>query len=59
MKKYFFNFVDGGWNHVFATSKKKAIKLAKENYNDILVVDEKSFRIATEKEEKYLMSLFY
>ena len=57
-KEYLFNFVDGGWNSIVAKDKKEAVKLAKEKYKD-LKVDEKSFRVKTEKDYKQLMSSFY
>jgi hypothetical protein len=57
-KEYLFNFTDGGWNSVIAKDKREAIKLAKQQYKN-LKVDEKSFRLKTEKDYKQLMSSFY
>lgn len=57
-KEYLFNFTSGGFNTIFAKDKREAVKLAKEKYKD-LKVDEKSFRVKTEKDYKQLMSSFY
>ena len=60
VKKYLFNFENGGWNSVHAKSKREAIKLAKKLYNDDkLKVNEKSFRPYTEKDERNEMRSFY
>ena len=58
-KTWNFNFVGGGWNTVGATNKADAIKQAKKEYNSkVSTVDVKSFRVATEKDTKNLMSMF-
>ena len=60
LKEYLFNFEGGGWNSISATNKRQAIKLAKAKYEDAKTkVDEKSFRIKTEKDYKNEMSKFY
>lgn len=60
-KEWNFSFKDSGWNSVLAYTEEKAIKIAKEEYNDnkYTQVDEKSFRIATKKDTDQLLSLFY
>lgn len=63
-KEYLYNFVGGGWNSVFATTKRGAIKAAKSRWvsepiTSQLVVDEKSFRVSTPSDYQALMSLFY
>lgn len=61
MKKFNYNFVDGGWNQEQANTKAEAIAQAKKRWSDSksLVVDETSFRIATDEETTQLMGLFY
>lgn len=56
-KTYLFNFKQGGWNSVVAKSKKEAISTAKKKYGSD--VNEKTFRIRTEKDEAILMRTFY
>lgn len=60
-KQYLYNFVGGGWNSEWATTKGGAIKAAKARWKGDggLVVDENSFRISTDSECNSLMSLFY
>jgi hypothetical protein len=60
-KEYLYNFVGGGWNSVFATTKRGAIKAARARWkgDDGLVVDENSFRVSTPSDYQALMSLFY
>ena len=63
-KQYLYNFVGGGWNSEWATTKRGAINAAKarwvsEPITSQLVVDENSFRISTDSEYNSLMSLFY
>ena len=60
-KEYLYNFVGGGWNSEYATTKRGAIKQAKNRWkgNDRLVVDENSFRVSTPSDYQALMSLFY
>lgn len=62
MKEYLYNFVGGGWNSEFATSKRNAIKQAKARWvdNKSLVVDEASFRLNNDpKHYEMLLSLFH
>ena len=63
-KEYIYNFITGGWNSEFATSKREAYKKAcqrwaKESPKWVERVDKKSFRIATEAEMKNLLSMFW
>ena len=59
--EYIYNFVDEGWNTEWATSEKEAIKQAKKRWKgkDNLVVDVKSFRVASKNETEMLMSNFW
>ena len=60
-KEYLFGFEEGGWNSIFATNKRKAIRLAKKKYkNDNgLNPDESTFRINNDKEHyNALLGLF-
>ena len=61
MKKFNYNFTSGGWNQEQANTKQEAIKQAKKRWAGIddLIVDENSFRVATEEETDNLMGLFY
>jgi hypothetical protein len=61
-KQYLYHFVGGGWNQVYATSKRSAIAQAKKRWahtEGTLEVDESSFRVGTPEDESLLMSLFY
>ena len=59
-KQYLYNFVGGGWNSEWATSKRGAIKAAKARWQPHrLVIDEQSFRLSTPSEYIMLMSLFH
>lgn len=60
-KEYLYNFVGGGWNSEFATTKRGAIKAAKARWkgDERLVVDENSFRVSTPTDYNNLLSLFY
>lgn len=60
-KQYLYNFISGGWNSEFATTKRKAIAQAKKRWNDSkgLDVDVNSFRISTPNDYNACMSLFY
>ena len=59
-KEYQFSFIGGGWNTVWAKTKKGAIKQATIEYKDSkLVPDPKSFFIATPSSLKSALSLFY
>lgn len=61
LKKYMFTFAGGGWNTVWAKTKRGAIKAAQLEYKDSenLVPLANSFHIATEAGEKAAMSLFH
>ena len=61
MTKYNYNFISGGWNQEQANSKEEAIAQAKKRWQGVskLIVNEKSFRIATEEETQNLMGLFH
>jgi hypothetical protein len=60
-KEYIFNFESGGWNTVHAKTVKGAIKIANEKYKDSpsLNPDPSTFRLATDKELRFLGSLFW
>ena len=60
-KEYLFNFIGGGWNSEFATTRRGAITQAKKRYkgNNNCIVDEKSFRLSTPADYNINMSLFY
>jgi|Wag4MinimDraft_6_1082665.scaffolds.fasta_scaffold77434_2 hypothetical protein len=56
-KVYMYNFTSGGWNTEMGTSKRQALAKAKKRWagtkwSDI---DEKSFRIITERELSILL----
>jgi len=51
-----FNFYGGGWNSLYAYTEEEAIQEALKKYNE---VDINSFRLKTDSEEEYLLSLFY
>tara|TARA_R110001632_G_C11215599_1_gene404879 strand:+ start:288 stop:773 length:486 start_codon:yes stop_codon:yes gene_type:complete len=61
LKKYMFTFDGGGWNTVWAKTKRGAIKAANLEYknDDSLTPLPNSFHIATEAGEKAAMSLFH
>jgi hypothetical protein len=57
-----FNFVGGGWNSVWAKTKKGAIKAAEKKYKGepLLVPDIKSFRLNNDPAAyQVLLNLFY
>jgi len=59
-KEYMFNFTSGGWNTVWAKTKRSAIAKANEIYTKPdLRPDSKSFRISTEADMKAALSLFH
>lgn len=60
-KEYLFNFVGGGWNSVWAKTKRGAIAQALKKYkgDTVCVVDVNSFRLSSEGDYRNLMSLFY
>ncbi len=62
-KEFIYNFKGGGWNSAFAKTKKGAIsqakkRWAKESPKLVELIDENSFRIKTENEYRFLLSLF-
>jgi len=61
LKQYMFTFEGGGWNTVWAKTRKGAIKTAiKEySYSDSLNPIPSSVHLATEKGLQSAMSLFY
>jgi len=60
-KTWNFNFEGGGWNSNNAKTKEKAIRLAKKEYRGSknTIVNESTFRVATEADTKMLLSSFY
>ena len=60
-KEYMFTFEEGGWNTVWAKTKKGAIKAAIKEYksSDGLTVRVDSVHKATESRLKAAMNLFY
>ena len=59
-KEFMFNFVGGGWNTVYAKTKRGAIaQAAKEYKNSNLVPDPNSFRVSTPVDMKSALSTFY
>jgi|TARA_B110000977_G_C10932631_1_gene437716 hypothetical protein len=60
-KQYMFTFEEGGWNTVWAKTKRGAIKAALLEYKDseTLNVNIESIHLATEKGLESAMSLFY
>ena len=59
-KEFMFNFVGGGWNTVYAKTKRGAIaQAAKEYKNSNLVPDPNSFRVSTPADMKSALSTFY
>ena len=61
LKEYMFTFEGGGWNTVWAKTKRGAIKkaLAEYSYSDKLNPIPTSFHVATEDGLKIAMSLFW
>jgi hypothetical protein len=61
LKEYMFNFVDGGWNTVYAKTLPGARKAIKERFHDslILVPDLTTVRVATKKDYDSHMAMFY
>jgi hypothetical protein len=60
-KEYMFTFEGGGWNTVWAKTKRGAIKKALEEYkdSDSLTPRTDSFVLATEEGLEVAMSTFY
>ncbi len=60
-KQYMFTFEGGGWNTVWAKTKRGAIKAALKEYKDSDSLNPRidSFHIATEEGLRAAMSLFY
>jgi len=60
-KQYIFTFEGGGWNTVWAKTKRGAVKAAKEEYKDSSLLNpiESSVRLATKDVLDSAMSLFY
>lgn len=60
-KQYMFTFEGGGWNTVWAKTKRGAIKMAMAEYSDSdnLNPIESSFHVATESGLASAMSTFY
>ena len=61
LKEYMFTFEGGGWNTVWAKTRKGAIKaaIAEYAYSDTLNPIPSSFHVATESGLERAMSLFY
>lgn len=60
--EYFFTFVGGGWNSVFAFNIRSARKLAKKEHEPYRMIDFKNFKKldkSTQAQYDNLMSLFY
>lgn len=60
-KQYMFTFEGGGWNTVWAKTKRGAIKVALKEYKDSDTLNPRidSFHVATEDGLRAAMSLFY
>jgi hypothetical protein len=60
-KQYMFSFEEGGWNTVWAKTKRGAIKVALKEYKDSDTLNPRisSFHVATESGLEAAMSLFY
>jgi len=59
-KEWMFNFTTGGWNTVWAKTKRGAIaQAAKEYKNSNLVPNPNSFRASTPSDMKAALSSFY
>tara|TARA_B110000285_G_scaffold228337_1_gene291176 strand:+ start:1367 stop:1570 length:204 start_codon:yes stop_codon:yes gene_type:complete len=61
LKEFMFTFEGGGWNTVWAKTRRGAIKEAVRQYadNPSLVVKESSVNLATKDGLKRAMALFY
>jgi hypothetical protein len=61
LKQYMFTFEEGGWNTVYAKTRKGAIRAALKEYKDSETLNPRidSFHVATEEGLKSAMSLFY
>ena len=61
LKEWMFTFEEGGWNTVWAKTRRGAIKAAAEKYKDSegLTPAPGSFHVATEKGLERAMSLFW
>jgi hypothetical protein len=58
-REYLFNFINGGWNSVYAVTVEEAITFAKSFYKDgNSTPDEKTFRVSTSEDYNSLMSNF-
>lgn len=60
-KQYMFTFEGGGWNTVWAKTKRGAIKASLKEYKDSDSLNPRidSFHVATEEGLRAAMSLFY
>ena len=60
-KQYMFTFEGGGWNTVWAKTKRGAIKAALKEYKDSDTLNPRidSFHVATEEGLRSALSLFY
>lgn len=60
-KTWNFNFEGGGWNSNVAKTMEESIKMAKKEYKGSkhTIVNEETFRVATERDTQNLLSLFY
>lgn len=60
-KQYIFTFEGGGWNTVWAKTKRGAVKAAIEKYKDSSLLNpiESSVILATKERLDSAMSLFY
>ena len=61
LKEFMFTFESGGWNTVWAKTRRGAVKEAVRQYadNPRLVVKESSVNLATKDGLKRAMALFY
>ena len=59
-KMFMFTFEGGGWNSVFAVSKKDAIKLANEKYGRLKPIDKSFMEVEKNKQvyKNYLSSFW-
>jgi hypothetical protein len=60
MKQYVYNFVGGGWNTEWATTRNKAIAAVNKRWkgSDRYIPDTTSMRLARESDLRHLMLLF-
>lgn len=59
-KQWMFNFTTGGWNTVYAKTKRGAIAQATREYKTSnLIPNPKTFAVATDDAMKNALSLFY